>query len=111
MKTILVQILSVFTLVIAHGFGLPATALIWIGVASFTISAVLQLDIFSSGTMTRRFTVAQIIVLAGGVILQVVNYMGDHLLIDPSLVNYLVIGLTFIIQKFVKVYPANVTGK
>lgn len=104
-KTLIANILSFVILAIGAYSGLfsPLWAA-WLSVLSYLITLVLQLPVFTSGSMTTGVSFAQYAVLILGIVIQVLNAIGQKALLDPMITNYIVIGITLFIQVFLKEY-------
>lgn len=107
-KTLSFSILSLAVAVLtAYATAFNPTAQAWIGIAVLVVTGFLNVAYTSSGTFIGYFQAAQWITIIGGIVLQAMNAIGDGGLIPAHIVNYIVIGVTIIIQQFGKTYPAE----
>ena len=106
-KSLAVSILSVIVVAIASYSALfSPSAQAWLGIASFTITAVLS-TFASSGTWPKGWSSVLWITNIAGVVIQVLSAIGDKALIDPAIVNYLIIGINILLTGFVKDYGSG----
>jgi len=104
-KSLIAQILSIVVLIIgAYSFNFSGTTLAILGIASFSITQFLA-TFMPSGTWVDGWHITTWIVNVAGVLIQVLNLVGEHNLISPMLLNQIIIGLNLIVAYIGKNYP------
>ena len=104
-KSLLVQILSL-TLSLAGiyttFFGATGQAIV--GVLCFTITAILQSPILSSGIWPKGWLASMWVFQVSAIVIQVANFAADSALIDPGAVNIFVMTVNAFLTVFIKDY-------
>lgn len=104
-KSLIAQVLSIVVIVIgAYSFNFSGTTLAVLGVVSFSITQFLA-TFMPSGTWVAGWHVTSWIVNVAGVLIQILNLMGEQALISPMLLNQIIIGLNLIVAYIGKNYP------
>jgi len=107
-KSLAVSILSVIVAIIAAYSGLASpSAQAWFGIVSFAIVLLLQSPILSSGTFPVGWTSTVWIVNIAGIVIQVLSSIGEKSLVDPAVINYVIIGINILLTGFVKDYGSG----
>lgn len=104
-KSLAWQILSFLVAMIAAYstlFGEKTQAVF--GIASFTITAVLQSPVLSTGSWPKGWTIAMWATQAIGIFIQVANYLGEQSIVPAMVVNLTIVTLNTIMVVFVKQY-------
>lgn len=110
-KTLLWQILSLSIVMLGiFGSSFGETGQKWIGVVSFSITALLQSQILSTGTWPKGWSTAMWATQIVGLIIQVGNFLVDSALIEPHVVNIMVMVLNTFMVTFVKDYGSGSTA-
>ena len=103
-KAIAVQIITVLVLLIGAYMGTFSTGVqAWLGIVSMALTLVLS-TFFPSGNMPTGWTTVMWITNISGVVLQVLNAMGNTGLVDAQVINMIMIGINVFLQVFVKDY-------
>lgn len=103
-KSLAVQLLTVVILMIGAYAGLFSTgAQAWLGIASMALTLVLT-TFFPSGNMPTGWTAIMWVTNITGVVLQILNSLGETGLVDAQTVNMIMIGINILMQVFVKDY-------
>lgn len=107
-KTLLWQILSMFVVFIGfYGNSLGEGGQKWIGVISFSITALLNSKILSSGSWPTGWSVAMWATQIVGLLIQIANFMVEKALIDPQVVNIVIMAINTFLVTFVKDYGSG----
>lgn len=106
-KSLAVQILTVLVLLIGAYSGMfGATAQAWLGIVSMGATLVLS-TFFPSGTLPTGWNKLMWITNITGVVLQLLTAIGSTGLIDPMMVNTIIIAINVFMQVFIKNYPVS----
>lgn len=106
-KSIAVQILTVLVLLIGAYSGMfGATAQAWLGIVSMGATLVLS-TFFPSGTLPTGWNKIMWITNITGVVLQLLTALGSTGLIDPMVINTIIIAINVFVQVFIKNYPVS----
>jgi len=103
-KSLIAQILSILILVIAaYSFNFTGSTQAWLGVVSF--AATITLGIFlPSGQWVKGWSTTLWITNIAGAVIQVLNAIWERDLMNPMLVNQIIIGLNLLIGYLGKDY-------
>ena len=104
-------IVAIFTFVIQaigaySGLFSPSVSA-WLGVVSFLLTILLNSQFFATGEWPLGWSNVLWITNVAGVLIQVLNYMGDHMLIEPQIVNYIIVGVNTFMLAFIKNYGGS----
>ena len=104
-KSLIVQIFTLAILMIAAYSGLfSASSAAWLGVASLALTLTLNSPLLSSGSWPSGWAPVMWISNIGGILLQVLSQIGEKNLIEPNIVNYVIIGINLLLFTFIKDY-------
>ncbi len=106
-KSLAVQILTVIILMIGAYSGMMSpTAQAWMGIVAMAATVTLS-TFFPSGQIVKGWTTIMWITNISGVVLQLLNAMGNSGLIDVQTINMIMIGINILIQVFLKDYTVK----
>ena len=101
-KSLAFNLLTFAVLIIGAYAGfltLPAQA--WLGIVAFVATVVLN-QWFPSGQLIQGWNTVTWIVNIAGVLIQGITAIGDQGLLDPVIVNSVIMGINILIQTFLK---------
>lgn len=105
-KSLAVQIFTILVLMIgAYAGFFSETVQAWLGIVSMGLTLVLS-TFFPTGTLPRGWTAIMWIANVSGVVMQLLNAIGDSGLVNPQTINIVMIGINIILQVVVKQYEA-----
>lgn len=109
-KSLAWQILS-FAVVILGIYGgfFGEKGQILLGLFSFTITALLQSPILSSGFWPTGWSKYIWSMQIGGLLIQVANFLSTSAIVDPQVVNVFIMTVNAILTTFVKEYTDSAT--
>lgn len=104
-KSLAWQILS-FAVVILGIYGgfFGEKGQILLGIASFTITALLQSPILSSGSFPTGWNKYFWSLQIGGLLIQVANFLSTSAIVDPQVINVFIMTVNAILTTFIKEY-------
>lgn len=103
-KSLAVQIITVLILLIgAYAGFLSPSAQAWLGIVSMALTLTLS-TFFPSGTLPKGWTTIMWVTNISGVVLQLLNALGDQGLVDAKTINMLIVAINILIQVAVKEY-------
>ena len=107
-KSLVWQILSFMVAMIAGYSGLfdEKTQMV-LGIISFSVTALLQSPILSTGTFPKGWDSVMWFTQIAGVLIQVVNFLGEKAVVPAMFVNMFIFTVNTIIVTFVKNYNTN----
>ncbi len=106
-KSLAVQVLTVITLMIGAYSGLMNPIFqAWTGIVAMAATLTLS-TFFPSGQIVKGWTTIMWITNVSGVVLQLLNALGNSGLIDVQTINMIMIGINVLIQVFVKDYTVK----
>jgi hypothetical protein len=107
-KTLLWQILSLSVVFLgAYGAGVGEQGQKWVGIISFAITAFMNSKIMSTGEWPKGWSTAMWITQLAGLVIQVINFLGEKAIIDPQVVNISIMVLNTFLATFVKDYGSG----
>lgn len=105
-KSLAVQIITILVLLIgAYAGFFSESAQAWLGIVSMALTLTLS-TFFPTGTLPKGWTAIMWIANVCGVVMQLLNAIGDAGLIDAQTINIVMIGINIILQVIVKQYEA-----
>jgi len=103
-KSLGFTILTALVLVVGSYVGyFNETVQAWLGIVSMATLLVLS-TFFKSGELVKGWSTVTVITNASMIGIQVLNLIGDKNLVDPSVINGVIIGINIFIQTFLKDY-------
>lgn len=106
-KSLAVQILTVLVLLIgAYSGYLNPSAQAWLGIVSMGLTLTLS-TFFPSGSLPKGWTAIMWITNISGVVMQLLNALGDNGLVDAQTINIIMIAINVILQVIVKEYEVK----
>ena len=107
-KTLIWQICSlVIVLAGIYGQSFSETGQKWIGIISFSITAFLNSKIMSTGEWPKGWSTAMWATQIVGLIVQAANFMVEKAILDPHVVNVMVMTINVFLSAFVKDYGSG----
>ena len=107
-KSLVVQI---FTLLISaitiYGNLLPVSILPWLGIVAFSLTGILNSPLLSSGKWPTGWAPVMWITTITGLAIQIGNEMATQSLVDPAIINNIVVGINLLLFTFVKDYKTE----
>ena len=104
-KSLVVAIFSILIAVIAsYSNLLPVHLQGWIGIVSFTLTLLLASPFLKSGSYPAGWTPVLIITNIVGIAVQVLGKIGDDALVNPAVINYVILGINILMTGFIKDY-------
>lgn len=109
-KSIAVQVFAFLIAAVgAYGALFTAGVQAWLGVVAFALTMIMNSPFLSTGTWPQGWSNVMWITNVCGVIIQIGNYLGDHALVDPLIINYIIIGINLFLTTFIKNYGGSTT--
>lgn len=107
-KTLLWQVCSLIIVLLGiYGQQFGETGQKWIGIVSFSITAFLNSKIMSTGEWPKGWSTAMWATQVFGLIVQVVNFMVEKAILDPHVVNVMIMTINVFLAAFVKDYGSG----
>lgn len=106
-KSLAVQIMTVLVLLIgAYAGFFSSSAQAWLGITSMALTLTLS-TFFPSGTLPTGWTLIMWVTNIAGVIMQLLNAIGDQGLVDAQTINIIMIAINVLMQVVVKQYDTQ----
>jgi len=106
-KSLAVQMITAVLLLIGAYSGMFTEGVqAWLGIASMALTLVLS-TLYPSGTLVKGWTTMMWVFNISGIVLQLLDTMGKTALLEPKVVNGIMIGINILIQVFVKDYTTT----
>lgn len=103
-KSLAVQILTALALLIgAYSGYLNPSAQAWLGIVSMGLTLTLS-TFFPTGTFPKGWTTIMWITNISGVVMQLLNALGDNGLVNAETINIIMIAINVLLQVTVKEY-------
>jgi len=107
-KTLLWQILSLIIVMSGiYGHNFEENTQKWIGIISFAITAFLNSKIMSSGEWPKGWSTAMWATQIVGLVVQIANFMVEKAVVDPHVVNVMIMTVNAFLATFVKDYGSG----
>lgn len=105
-KSLIFTILSlVGAFIAAYTSSFSAHTQAILGIVSFAIASVLTTFFPSGSFVGGGWKIGYYIVIVGGILTQIANLVIEAGIADPSIINYIVLGIAVIVNQFGREYP------